>query len=92
MSQSLVGTTSLIAQIPAPEITVPEYTSSNPDIEGNYYGSSTGMQGGCFDGRFFYQSFVKYCYNQNTAYDNYNHINNEKNIVVIVKYDMFLIK
>ena len=77
-----------MTEIPVPEIAVPEYTVDNPDTEGNYYGSGTGMQGGCFGGRYYYQSFVKYCYNQNTIYDDYHHVNNAKNIVVIVKYDM----
>lgn len=88
LSHSLAGTSSLVAEISAPVIKVPEYTKENPDAEGNYYGSATGMQGGCFNGRYYYQAFVKYCYNQDVAYQDYHQVNNAKNIVVIVKYDV----
>lgn len=88
MSDTLVGSNELVAQIPVPEIEVPEYSIENKDSEGNYYGEGTGMQGGYFDGRYFYQSFVKYCYNDGDAYTNYHGVNNAKNIVKIVKYDI----
>lgn len=84
----MVGSNELVAQIPVPEIEVPGYTIDNKDLEGNYYGDGTGMQGGYFDGRYFYQSFVKYCYNDGDAYTNYHGVNNAKNIVKIVKYDI----
>lgn len=87
-SESLVATTALITDIPVPEIAVPEYTVDNKDTEGNYYGTGTGMQGGHFDGRYYYQSFVKYCYNDSESYASTHYVNNAKNIVVIVKYDM----
>jgi len=89
LSKSLVGTSNLVTQIPVPEIAVPEYTKDSPDAEGNYYGAGTGVQGGHFDGRYYYQAFVKYCYNDSETYADYHYVNNAKNIVKIVKYDMF---
>ena len=77
-----------IATIPVPEIRVPNYTAEHPDAEGNYYGPHTGTQGGCFDGTYFYQSFLKYCYNRNEAFASSFYVNNAKCIVRVVKYDI----
>ena len=82
-SESLFAHVEKIAEIEAPEILVPAYTQDNRDSEGRYYNSNwTGMQGGYFDGTYFYQTFIKYCYsNPGEVYD-------AGNIVKIVKYDV----
>ena len=87
-SKSYIGILNKNAAIPIPEIRVPQYTEEKPDTEGNYYGPFTGNQGGCFDGRYFYQSVLKYCYNKGEQYAGCHYVNNEKNIVRIVKYDI----
>lgn len=90
-ADSLVATeVTKIVTLDAPTIEIPNYI---PDEEGNYYSSShTGMQGGCFDGRYYYQTFIKYCYNNtknSSGNDVYSKgVNNAKNLVVIVKYDV----
>lgn len=90
-SDSLVASNiTQIAKIDAPTIEVPNTVA---DEDGNYYSAThTGMQGGCFDGRYYYQSFLKYCYNKNGKYSGSHNVNNELNLVVIVKYDVELQK
>lgn len=77
-----------IAELPTLKIKTPIYTVECPDEEGNYYCSHIGSQGGCFDGRYHYQAFLKYCYNQNEQYEKCHHVNDKKNIVRIMRYDI----
>ena len=86
-SKAFVGELEVLAEIAAPQFQLPEYDKENPDPEGNYYGPTIGCQGGCFDGRYFYQTFLKYCYNKGEQYGRF-HVNNAKNIMCIVKYDV----
>ena len=87
-SKCFMSESKVVADIPVPEIKVPHFTKEHPDAEGNYYGPHTGCQGGCFEGRYYYQSFLKYCYNDGEQYANSLHVNNKKCIVRIVKYDV----
>ena len=87
-SKAFVGELEVLAEIDAPQFQIPEYNEENPDPEGNYYGPSIGTQGGCFNGQYFYQSFLKYCYSTNEAYPTAHHVNDAGNFVKIIKYDV----
>lgn len=72
-------------------ITPQAFTDPSDTSSGHYYlSTSTGAQGGYFDGRYMYQSFIKFCYNKeknDNVYVYENGRNETYNIVKIVKWD-----
>jgi len=90
--QKISGTARVYETLEMQTIDTPQaFTDPSDTSSGNYYSSAnTGAQGGYFDGRYMYQSFIKFCYNKekiDNVYVYENGRNEAYNIVKIVKWD-----